>query len=112
MRLSIKAKQVAGVTSIVGLAVIVLSAYYSSSLARVRLEESQARGDLLANAIFHRAREVVSTNSEIVTALRSDDGLRSILEASVYSRHVTYAAIVDVENNVIAHSDPTLVGAR
>ena len=34
MRLSIKAKQVAGVTSIVGLAVVVLSAYFLSSLAR------------------------------------------------------------------------------
>src|SRR6516165_2112451 len=109
MRLSIKAKQVAGVTSIVVLAVVVLSAYYLSSLARVRLEESQARGDLLANAIFHRAREVVSESPDVVAALRGDDGLRSILEASVYSRHVTYAAIVDVNDTVVAHSDSSLV---
>ena len=59
MRLSIKTKQVAGVTSIVGLAVASLSGLYLSSLTRVRLEESKARGELLANAIFHRAREVV-----------------------------------------------------
>ena len=48
MRLSIKTKQVAGVTSIVGLAVVVLSGFYLASLARIRLEESRARGKLLA----------------------------------------------------------------
>ena len=57
MRLSIKTKQVLGVTSIVGLAVVVLSGFYLASLARIRLEESQARGELLANAIYQRARE-------------------------------------------------------
>ena len=60
MRLSIKTKQVAGVTSIVGLAVVVLSGFYLASLARIRLEESRARGKLLADAIYHRAREVVA----------------------------------------------------
>jgi signal transduction histidine kinase len=111
MRLSIKAKQVAGVTTIVGLAVAILSAFYLSSLARVRLEESQARGDLLANAIFHRAREVVADSQEQdpLTALKTDDGLRSILEASVYSKNVTYAAIVDVHGVAVAHSDTGLV---
>src|SRR5215471_6019962 len=111
MRLSIKAKQVAGVTTIVGLAVAILSAFYLSSLARVRLEESQARGDLLANAIFHRAREVVADSQEQdpLTALKTDDGLRSILEASVFSKNVTYAAIVNVGGTAIAHSDAGLV---
>ena len=42
MRLSIKTKQVAGVTSIVGLAVVVLSGFYLASLARIRLEEQRA----------------------------------------------------------------------
>jgi signal transduction histidine kinase len=113
MRLSIKAKQVAGVTTIVGLAVVVLSAVYLSSLARIRLEESQARGDLLANAIYQRARAAIAegTNGQDpAEALRTDSGLRSILEASAYSKHVTYAAIVDVDGNAIAHSDADQVG--
>src|SRR5580765_8032167 len=113
MRLSIKAKQVAGVTTIVGLAVVVLSAVYLSSLARIRLEESQARGDLLANAIYQRARAAIAegTNGQDpAEALRTDSGLRSILEASAYSKHVTYAAIVDVDGIAIAHSDADLVG--
>src|SRR5919108_145748 len=57
MRLGIKAKQIAGVTAIVGLAIVALSAINLTRLARVALHESQARGQLLANAIFHRARE-------------------------------------------------------
>ena len=110
MRLSIKAKQVAGVTSIVGLAVVVLSAYYLTSLARVRLEESQSRGELLANAVFHRAQAVVRSGEDPVTALGSDDGLQSILESSIYARQLTYAAIVDTDGKAIAHSDTSLVG--
>jgi signal transduction histidine kinase len=110
MRLSIKAKQVAGVTSIVGLAVVVLSAYYLSSLARVRLEESRSRGELLANAVFHRASAVVRSGQDPVRALGTDEGLQSILESSAYSRQLTYAAIVDTEGKAIAHSDSSLVG--
>ena len=110
MRLSIKTKQVVGVTSIVGLAVGVLSGLYLSSLARVRLEESKARGELLANAIFHRARDVVLASRDSNAALRADAGLRSILESSAYSRNVTYATIVDVAGVAIAHSDQTRVG--
>jgi signal transduction histidine kinase len=110
MRLSIKAKQVAGVTSIVGLAVVVLSAYYLSSLARVRLEESRSRGELLANAVFHRASAVVRSGQDPVKALGTDDGLQSILESSAYSKQLTYAAIVDTEGKAIAHSDSSLVG--
>ena len=110
MRLSIKAKQVAGVTSIVGLAVVVLSGVYLSSLARIRLEESKARGELLAYAIYQRAREVVAVGVESGAALRADAGLRSILESSAYSSDVTYAAIVDVAGIAIVHNDDTRIG--
>src|SRR5262252_9619650 len=110
MRLSIKAKQVAGVTSIVVLAVVVLSAYYLVSLARVRLEESQARGELLADAIFHRAQAVVRSGEDPAVALSSDDGLHSILELSLVAKQLTYAAIVDTSGRAIAHSDNSLVG--
>jgi signal transduction histidine kinase len=111
MRLSIKTKQVAGVSSIVGLAVVVLSGFYLASLARIRLEESRARGELLANAIYHRAREVVArAGSDPNEALRNDAGLRSILESSAYSGNVTYAAIVDTGSIAIAHSDTARIG--
>jgi signal transduction histidine kinase len=111
MRLSIKTKQAAGVTTIVGLAVLVLSGFYLASLTRIRLEESKARADLLANAIYQRAREVVATGgNDPSAALRADAGLRSILESSVYSSSMTYAAIVDVAGRAIVHNDTARIG--
>jgi signal transduction histidine kinase len=114
MKLSIKFKQVAGVTTIVTIAVVVASGIYLSSLARVRLEESQARGALLANAIYQRARAVFDENLEArdpEEALQSDAGLRSILESSIaYDKSVTYAVIADAEGRAIVNSDADLVG--
>src|SRR5438105_12814595 len=112
MRLGIKAKQIAAVTAIVGLAVVGLSAVHVTRLARVVLRESQARGELLANAIFHRAREVVVAGGpdDLYTALRTDPGLRAILESSVYGESVTEAAILDTQGIVRASSDPALEG--
>jgi signal transduction histidine kinase len=110
MRVGIKSKQVAGVTCIVGFAVIVLSLINLTSLARVSLHESRVRGELLVNAIFHRARAVVPGRSDPEAALSRDPGLRSILESSIYSSSVTYAAIVNTSGVVIAHSDPSREG--
>ena len=111
MRLSIKAKQIAAVTTIVGLAVVMLSAVHVARLARVVLHESEARGQLLANAIFHRAREVVVTGAgDPYAALRADPGLRAILESSIYGESVTGAAILDTQGVVRAASDPTQEG--
>ena len=113
MKLSIKAKQVAGVTAIVAIAVAVASGVYLSSIARVRLEESQGRGDLLTFAIYQRAHAVIDENPEAPDpkeVLRTDSGLRSILESSIFDKNVTYAAVVDVEGNAIAHSDSDRVG--
>jgi signal transduction histidine kinase len=112
MRLGIKAKQIAAVTAIVGLAVVGLSAVHVTRLARVVLHESQARGELLANAIFHRAREVVVAGGgdDLYAALRNDPGLRAILESSIYGESVTGAAILDTQGIVRASSDPALEG--
>mgnify|MGYP002395703544 CR=1 FL=1 len=112
MRISIKAKQVAAVTSIVGLAVIALSLLQIASLARVSLQESRERGWLLRDAIFHRASQVVAQAPNPYEALRSDPGLRSILESGYYSKGVTYAAIVDLSGVAVAHSDSAQIGKR
>jgi signal transduction histidine kinase/HAMP domain-containing protein len=112
MRIGIKAKQVAAVTSIVGLAVVGLSLLQIAALARISLQESRERGWLLRDAIFHRASQVVPQATNPYEALRDDPGLRSILESSYYSKGVTYAAIVDVSGVAIAHSDRAQVGRR
>lgn len=112
MRLGIKGKQIAGVTAIVGMAVVALSALYVTRLAGVVLHESHARGQLLSNAILHRAREVVTAAPEPYAALRDDPGLRAILESSLYGESVTGASMLDPSGIVIASSDPTRLGLR
>lgn len=112
--MSIKAKQVAGVTTLVVGVVAVLSAYHLATLARRSLEETSVRGELLAHAIFIRAEEVVRTaggaGEEIYTALRDDGGVRAILGSSAKYPNVTYAAIVDTEGRAIAHMLRSLEG--
>jgi signal transduction histidine kinase len=110
MRLSVKAKQVAGVTGLVGAVVVALSVLHLGELARVTLAENQARGELLANAVFHRAYEVVASGGDPRAALRADRGVAAILESSVFSPNVTYATIVDEAGVAVAHSDSQAVG--
>src|SRR5688572_15715547 len=113
MRLGIKGKQVLGVTSIVGAVVVLLSLLYLADLARVSLQESRARAELVANAIYHRAAQVVTVDADQAAAyraLQNDPGLRSILESSLYSKNVTFAAIVDVNGTAVAHADPAREG--
>jgi signal transduction histidine kinase len=112
VRLGIKGKQVLGVTTIVGLVVVVLSVTHLAQLASVSLDESRARAELLANAIYHRAREVVVDGVDPTQALRSDAGLRSILESSLYSDNVTFAAVVDARGVTVAHLDAALEGQQ
>ena len=110
--MSIKAKQVAGVTTLVVLIVAVLSGYHLATLSRLSLQETASRGELLSRAIFQRARAVVAKpTADPYAALRTDGGIRSILESSIgYSRNVTYAAIVDPQGTAIAHSFPSQEG--
>jgi signal transduction histidine kinase len=110
MRLGIKGKQVLGVTTIVALIVAGLSLMHLAELARVKLDESRSRAELLANAVYHRAREVVASGKDPALALAADPGLRSILESSLYSPNVTFAALVDVDGRAVAHADPTSEG--
>ena len=68
MRLGIKGKQVLGVTSIVVVVVVVLSVLHLARLASVGLDESRARAELLSNAVYHRAQQVVVAGAEPLAA--------------------------------------------
>jgi signal transduction histidine kinase/PAS domain-containing protein len=104
--LSIKAKQVAGVTTLVVMIVLVLSAFNLATLTRMSLQETVSRGELLANTIFQRAHGVVVEGvTDPYTALRQDGGIRSLLESSIaYSPNVSYAAIASPQGVAVAHS--------
>ncbi len=108
--MSIKAKQVAGVTTLVVVVVFALSAYHLATLARLSFQDTASRGQMLAQAVFQRARDVVGQGgADPYAALRADGGIRSILESSsAYSRNVTYAAIVNKDGVAIAHSFASL----
>jgi signal transduction histidine kinase len=109
--MSIKGRQVAGVTSLVVFIVAALSAYHLATLARLSLQESAARGELLRQAIYQRAREVVPTAKDPYAALREDGGIRSLLQSSAgYSPNVFYAAIVNRDGVAVAHSFPSEEG--
>jgi signal transduction histidine kinase len=110
MRLGIKGKQVLGVTSIVAAVVVVLSLLHVANLAHLSLEESKARAELLADAIYHRAHQVDIGRGDPYQALRADPGLRSILESSLYSKNVTFAAVADLHDVAVAHADRSQEG--
>jgi nitrogen-specific signal transduction histidine kinase len=100
---SIKAKQVAGVTIIVGLLTVLLGVWYLSLIARVMLRESHQKAELIAKAILQRASAAIAEGTDPYQ-LHTDAGLQSILEASLYSDDVVYAAIVDIHGRVLVHS--------
>ena len=110
MRLSIKFKQMVGVTAIVGLAVVALSVVYATRLADVVVRESDSRGQLLAKAILQRAGSIVTGEGDPYAALRDDPGLRSILQSSVYGEDVLTAAIVDANGVIVANNIRTYEG--
>jgi signal transduction histidine kinase len=114
LRLGIKAKQVIGVTVIVALAIATLTTIYLGLMVRVWLTETQARGELVAKSAYQRAFAVAveDTTGDLAAALRHDPGLRSILEASLYSKSVTFAALTDAQGLIMAHNDPSLIGSR
>ncbi len=110
MRLSIRAKQIAGVTAIVAVSVVALSALYVARLGAVIVDESHARATMLVNQIFHRITNMKIDPGDPYASLRADPGLQSVVQASVYGEGVLYAAIVDTRNTVVMHSDTAVIG--
>jgi signal transduction histidine kinase len=74
------------------------------------LLESQRRAELLLDTIWQRAFQVLAQGGDPYEALRNDDGLRSVLEASLFSQGTVYASIVDADGLVILHPDTQMIG--
>lgn len=117
---SVRARQIAGVTSLVGLIVLVLTLLQLNAVARISLDETGSRAEMLANSIYQSAFGAMTVGSAAANAaagtspgeaLRADVGIRSILESAIaYSANVTYAAIVDDTGTAVVHSSPELEG--
>ena len=96
MRLGIRAKQIAGVTAIVGLSVVAAERVLRDARRRASCCARATRAASCWRAPSSTARAQVVTGSvEPYAALRDDPGLRSILEASIYGESVTGASILD-----------------
>ncbi len=107
--MTIKAKQVAGVTIVVVLVVAGMTAVQMASLTRVRIEETASRAALLKDSILHRADGVVRAGApDAYKALQEDPGLRSLVEAAVSTQPETntilYATIVNPKGVAVIHS--------
>jgi len=110
VRFSIRVKQIVGVTAIVGLAVVALSILYAARLTNVVLHESYSRGQLMARTILHQAGVIVTGDGDPWAQLRSDIGLRSIVESSAYSDNITTATIVDTNGIIMIANLRSMVG--
>jgi len=110
MRLGIRTKQVAGVMAIVTLALLVLGGWYLGSLTQILLQASRSQASMLSNVIYQRAFTVVSRGTDPISALRDDDGLRSVLESYVFGEGMLYASVCDADNRITADADPARVG--
>jgi signal transduction histidine kinase len=110
VRFSIRVKQIVGVTAIVGLAVVALSILYAARLTNVVLHESYSRGQLMAKTILHHAGVIVTGDGDPWAQLRSDIGLRSIVESSAYSDNITTATIVDTSGIIVIANLRSMVG--
>ena len=97
---------------VVVVVVMAISAYHVATLVHFNVEETASRGQLLAQLILQRTKEVVAQGvTDPYGALRTDGGIRSIIESSTANwPSVNYVAIVDAKGVAVVHNYSTLVG--
>jgi signal transduction histidine kinase len=110
MRLSLKSKQVLGVTVMVALIVIALSLLHLINTAGVLLAESRDRFELFGSAVYTQAASAITTPETAYHDVRTSRYVQSALQSALYSADVVDAFIVDTTGVVIASSVPAQVG--
>ncbi|HEX5213993.1 MAG TPA: ATP-binding protein [Vicinamibacterales bacterium] len=109
MRLSLKTQQVLGFALLAGVGALLLGAWYVQSLLTMRLEETRLRAQFIADALFQRTFDVMIEGREPF-AVPTDSGMQTIMQTSLLSKDVLYAAITDPNGVVLAHADPARIG--
>ena len=95
MRLSIKQKQVIGVTLIVALIVIALSLLQLINTAGVLLAESRDRFELFGSAVYTQAASAITSPQTAYNDVRTSRYVQSALQSALYSQDTVDAFIVD-----------------
>lgn len=106
MRISVRTKQVVGVTAIVFAVVAFLGGYYILKLGDVLITETRSRADLVAKGVLQRLTQLALAGGDLRESIRADDGLQTMLELYAYSDNMLYAAVVHRDGTVLAYSDP------
>lgn len=112
MALSVRARELLGLTLIVLLVVAVATAAHLATLARLTLGSAADEGRLLSRQLLHQAAHVLQSSGDAGPAtFHEDPSLRALLDGLVgYSRVVVYGAIADESGRALLHSDPALQG--
>jgi signal transduction histidine kinase len=110
MRLSLKQKQVLGVTLMVAVIVIALSLLHLITTAGVLLEESRDRFELVGSSVYSQAAIAIASPDTAYHDVRTSRSVQSALQSALYSTDTLDASIVDPTGVVIASSTPDQVG--
>ncbi len=110
MRISVRTKQVVGVTAIVFAVVAFLGGFYILRLGDVLISQTKARAELVAEGIFQRITHLVLDGGDLRQQITTDTGLQNMLELSAFSPNMLYAAVQHQDGTVLAYSDRAITG--
>lgn len=87
----------------------VSTAVQTQSVVRATVQGTMQDAELLQNIVRHAVESAVARDRDRpwAAAVAADDGTRRTLEAALYARSVTAAAICDATGRVVAAADPT-----
>jgi signal transduction histidine kinase len=109
LRISVRTKQVVGVTAIVFAVVAILGGYYMFRLADVLITETHTRAEMVAKGVLQRITHLVLEGGDLREKITADDGLQTMLEASMYAPNMLYTAVVHHDGTMLAYSDGAVV---
>jgi PAS domain S-box-containing protein len=108
-----RGKQIATLTLVAATVALATSLANLAALARLTVDESRSRAELLAETLYHQASRVIRQHGRdgIEEALSSDASLASYAEGVVgYSPTIMYVAITDRKDTALVHSNPVAIG--
>jgi PAS domain S-box-containing protein len=108
-----RGKQIATLTLVAATVALATSVVNLSALARLTIDETRSRAELLAETLYHQASRVIRQHGRdgIEEAISQDPSLASYAEGVVgYSPTIMYVAITSGTDIALVHSNPTARG--
>lgn len=108
-----RGKQIATLTLVAATVALATSVVNLSALARLTIDETRSRAELLAETLYHQASRVIRQHGRegIEDAISQDPSLASYAEGVVgYSPTIMYVAITSGTDIALVHSNPTAKG--